>query len=47
MEVDQLDQNDERLFVIYSRPRFRENVQYPYSIFAYEYYEKMKNYTAA
>lgn len=42
VEVDRLDQDDERLFVIYNRPRFKENVQYPYSIFCYEYYDSLK-----
>lgn len=40
-EVDRLDQDDERKFMIYKRPRFKENVQYPYSILCYEYYDDM------
>lgn len=41
VEIDQLNQNDERLFVIYKRPRFREYVSYPFSILSYEYYNAL------
>jgi hypothetical protein len=41
VEIDRLDQDDERNFVIYKRPRFKENVQYPYSVLSYRYYDEM------
>jgi len=40
--VDTLDQNDLRKFLIFLRPRLKENVQYPYSTFCYEYYDEME-----
>lgn len=42
VEVDQMDRDDERLFLIYTRPRFKENLQFPYSILCYEYYDALK-----
>lgn len=41
VQIDQLDQNDVRLFMIYKRPRFSENVMYPYSLLSYDYYDDM------
>jgi hypothetical protein len=43
VEIDKLNQDDDRLFLIYSRPRFKVNVQFPYSMLCYKYYEKMKD----
>lgn len=41
VEIDTQDQEDERAFILYLRPRFKENVQFPYSILCYEYYDTM------
>jgi hypothetical protein len=46
VEIDQLDQDDERKFMIYSRPRFKKNVEFPYSIFCYKYYDDMAKINA-
>lgn len=37
-----LGQEDERIFMIYLRSRFKQNVVHPYCILDYDYYEAMK-----
>ena len=41
VDVDQLDQEDERKFHLRRFPRFAENIQVPYSLLPMTYYENM------